>query len=62
MESIDLFDVYRGEQIGEGKKSLAFSMTFRHAERTLTDDDINPIVDAIVSDLETKLHAQLRDE
>lgn len=62
MESIDLFDVYRGEQIGEGKKSLAFSITFRHAERTLTDDDINPIVDAIVSDLEAKLHAQLRDE
>ena len=33
------FDVYRGEQIGRGKKSIAFSVTFQSPERTLTDED-----------------------
>lgn len=61
MERVELFDVYQGEQIAEGKKSLAYSILFRHPERTLTDDDINPIMDEILSDLKSRFNAQLRD-
>lgn len=62
IESVNLFDVYRGTQIPEDKKSLAFSIKFRHADRTLTDDDINPIVEDIVEDLKKDLGASLREE
>lgn len=61
MESVELFDVYMGEQIASGKKSLAYSILFRNAERTLTDEDINPVMDAILADLKESLGAQLRD-
>ncbi len=39
LESVSLFDVYRGEQVGEGKKSLSFSISMRSYERTLTDEE-----------------------
>ena len=61
MEKVELFDVYQGEQIPEGKKSLAYSILFRHADRTLTDDDINPVMEAILDELKSTLEAQLRD-
>ena len=41
VESVELFDVFRGEQLGEGKKSLAFNLIFRAADRTLTDEEVN---------------------
>ena len=41
LESVEVFDVYRGQGLPEGKKSLAFSLVFRSAERTLTDDEVN---------------------
>lgn len=41
LESVDLFDVYQGQGVAEGKKSLAFSLVFRSPERTLTDDEVN---------------------
>ena len=41
LESVELFDIFRGEKLGEAKKSLAFKMFFRAAERTLTDDEVN---------------------
>ena len=41
LESVELFDVFRGEKLGESKKSLAFKMFFRAAERTLTDEEVN---------------------
>jgi len=37
LESVDLFDIYRGPQLGDGKKSLAFALRFRAPDRTLTD-------------------------
>lgn len=43
VESVQVFDVYRGQGLPEGKKSLAFSLSFRSAERTLTDDEVNVI-------------------
>ena len=41
VESVELFDVFRGEQLGDGKKSLAFNLIFRAVDRTLTDEEVN---------------------
>lgn len=60
IEDYKLFDVYEGKQVGEGKKSVAYSITFRSADRTLTDDDVNPVTEKILAELENKLGAQLR--
>jgi phenylalanyl-tRNA synthetase beta chain len=54
------FDVYRGEQVGPGKKSIAFSVTFQSPERTLTDEDAAELRHRIVGALEQKFGAQLR--
>ena len=40
LESVALFDVYRGKQVQQGKKSVAFNLTYRAADRTLTDDEV----------------------
>lgn len=61
IESIDLFDVYVGDQIEKGKKSLAYSIVFRLPERTLTDEDIQGVMDSILKDLNEKFDAKLRD-
>ena len=43
VEAVEVFDVYRGTGLPEGKKSLAFALSFRSAERTLTDDEVNAV-------------------
>jgi phenylalanyl-tRNA synthetase beta chain len=55
-----LFDVYVGERVASGTKSLAFSVEFRAADRTLTDEEAQSAVDRIVDRLSTKLDATLR--
>lgn len=60
IESYNLFDIYEGAQVGKGKKSVAYSITFRSADKTLTDEDVNPVVDAILKQIEEKLGGQLR--
>jgi len=40
LESADVFDLYRGEQLGEGRKSLALRLSFRAPDRTLTDEEV----------------------
>jgi phenylalanyl-tRNA synthetase beta chain len=54
------FDVYRGDQVGPGKKSVAFSVAFQSPERTLTDEDAAELRDRIVESLQRELGAQLR--
>ena len=54
------FDVYRGEQVGSGRKSIAFSVTFQSPERTLTDEDAAALRSRIVEALEQALGAELR--
>lgn len=54
LESLELFDVYQGDNIEKGYKSLAYSVTYRAKDRTLTDDDVNPIVEKIISKLAEK--------
>ena len=60
IEKIQLFDVYTGEQVPEGKKSVAFSIIFRSLDRTLVDDEVNEIQQNIVKTLEEKYDAKLR--
>jgi len=55
-----LFDLYRGGQIATGKKSLAYSLTFQAADRTLTDEDTRKLRAKIVGRLERELGASLR--
>jgi phenylalanyl-tRNA synthetase beta chain len=49
LESLRLFDVYRGDQIGEGKKSLAYRLTVRAADRTLRSEEVSALRDAAVA-------------
>ena len=51
LESVTLFDVYEGEQLGEGKKSLAYSLKFRAADRTLADAEVNEKIDKMLKTL-----------
>lgn len=60
LESYSLFDVYKGKQIQEGYKSVAYSITFRAPDRTLTEDEVNKSMKKILNGLETTLGAQLR--
>jgi phenylalanyl-tRNA synthetase beta chain len=60
VEKIKLFDVYKGKQIPEGKKSIAYSITYRHEDKTLTDEEVSKVHDRIVRTLENKLGAELR--
>jgi phenylalanyl-tRNA synthetase beta chain len=54
------FDVYRGDQVGPGRKSIAFSVAFQSPERTLTDEDATELRNRIVEALEKGFGAQLR--
>ena len=56
-----LFDVFRGKNVPDGQKSLAYSFTYRNAERTLTDKDVNGAHDALVTALKENLSATIRD-
>ncbi|MGP3916194.1 phenylalanine--tRNA ligase subunit beta [Nonomuraea sp. 10N515B] len=60
LESIRLFDVYAGEQVGEGNKSLAYTMRFRAADRTLTVEETTAARDAAVAMAADRVGAQLR--
>ena len=57
-----LFDVYRSDQIGAGKKSLAYSLTYQAEDRTLTDDEVAKLRRKIVGRLEREIGAMLRDQ
>lgn len=60
LEKIELFDVYRDEKIGVGKKSVAYALTFRIKERTLTDEDVNVVIEQVIKNLQQELNAELR--
>ncbi|MUK44371.1 phenylalanine--tRNA ligase subunit beta [Aliivibrio fischeri] len=61
LTSAKLFDVYRGQGVEEGKKSLAIALTLQSVERTLEEADITSAVDAIVAAIGEKFSATLRD-
>ena len=60
LRAMRVFDVYRGEQVGEGKKSLAFRVVFQSPERTLTDEEGAALRERIVSALADRFGATLR--
>ena len=60
VESYKLFDVYKGAQIEEGHKSIAYSITYRSKDKTLTDEDVAKVHEKILSELTEKLNANLR--
>ena len=60
LTQITLFDVYTGKQVEEGKKSLAFSLTFQSNDKTLTDAEIDPAIEKIIEKLQKDFNANLR--
>ena len=60
VDSVRLFDVYEGEQVPEGKKSLAYTITYHSATETLTDKAVNALHDEVVKCLNRELGAELR--
>ena len=61
LESVRLFDVYRGKQVDEGKKSVAFSITYRDPDKTLTDEEVNEVHEGVLNALKDNLNAVLRE-
>lgn len=59
-ERVQLFDVYEGEQLGAGKKSLAYSLTLRATDATLTDAEIDAVMDKVLKALQAEFGAALR--
>jgi phenylalanyl-tRNA synthetase beta chain len=60
LTEVRLFDLYRGDQLGRGKKSLAYSLTYQAPDRTLTDEEVATIRERIVRQLAADLGARLR--
>jgi phenylalanyl-tRNA synthetase beta chain len=60
LRGLEVFDEYRGEQVGEGKRSLAFRLAFGSREGTLADEDVAPVRASIVDALATRFDAVLR--
>lgn len=61
LESVELFDVFRGKNIPAGQKSVAYAFTYRNAERTLTDAEVNTAHDKLVETLKQSLKATIRE-
>lgn len=59
LESMELFDVYEGDQIEKGYKSVAYSLKFRHKDKTLEDAEVTAVIDKILKDLK-ELGVELR--
>ena len=60
LESSEVFDVYTGKGIEDDKKSISFALTFGKGDRTLTDDEINEVMNKIIAGLEKDIKAELR--
>ena len=58
---VNLFDVYQGTNLAEGKKSLAISLTIQDTEKTLEEDEINAVMQAVLAALAKRFNAVLRD-
>jgi phenylalanyl-tRNA synthetase beta chain len=61
LQTVRIFDVYQGKDFAPGTKSVAIKLTFQHAQRTLSDEDIDGAVTRIIDSLINQLHIQLRD-
>ena len=62
LRDVRLFDLYRDERLGAGKKSLAYALTYQAEDRTLTDNEVGKVRNKIVKRVEKELGAELRGE
>ena len=60
LSDVDIFDIYR--DIEDGKKSMAYSLTFKDESRTLTEDEVMQVFNNVIKEVETKLSAKVRDK
>jgi phenylalanyl-tRNA synthetase beta chain len=60
LQDLNLFDIYEGKQLGEGNKSLAYNLVFSSESKTLTDEEIEPIMQKITERIEKKFSAVIR--
>lgn len=60
LADMQLFDVYQGDQVGEGKKSLAYNLVYQHPRKTLTDQEVAAIRERIIKNLDKEFSAYLR--
>jgi phenylalanyl-tRNA synthetase beta chain len=60
LDAVRVFDVYRGAQAGEGRKSLALALTFQAPDRTLSDEEVAPVRDKVVAALAKQVGGELR--
>jgi phenylalanyl-tRNA synthetase beta chain len=61
LESVELFDVFRGKNVPDGQKSLAYAFTYRNAERTLTDGEVSAAHEKLVEQFKKTLQAAVRE-
>jgi phenylalanyl-tRNA synthetase beta chain len=61
LEGLELFDVFRGKNVPEGQKSVAYAFHYRNAERTLTDNEVNSAHERVVTELKQRLGATIRE-
>ncbi|MGH8023224.1 MAG: phenylalanine--tRNA ligase subunit beta, partial [Limisphaerales bacterium] len=61
LESVELFDVFRGKNVPEGQKSMAYAFTYRSVEKTLTDAEVNAAHARVLETFKTQLHALVRE-
>jgi phenylalanyl-tRNA synthetase beta chain len=61
LRKIELYDHFEGKKIQEGKKSLTYALTFQSNDRTLADEEVNPVFEKIVKSLSSQLGAMLRE-
>ena len=61
LTALRVFDVYEGESLGEGKRSLALSLFWQHPERTLTEDEVHSLFNGVIDALTEELGATLRN-
>ena len=62
LDKIDVFDVYQGDTMDSNQKSIAFTLDFRSADRTLTEEEVMEIFNHIIEQVEKTNHAILRDK
>lgn len=60
LESVNLFDIYRDNKLGENKKSVAYALKFRDKSKTLNDEEVNKVMEEILAELEKQFKAELR--
>lgn len=60
LESVNLFDVFQSEQLGDGKRSLAFALVFRATDRTLTDEEVDAVCQRMIQEVAEKWQAKIR--